>query len=390
MGLLDIFNTGDPQKDAAISRGLLQAGLQLMQSKGKFLPALSQGGMAGLGGYEHEVNRQLAAKRIGLQDQYLSNQVDQQKREAALANLPGQFIKPEMRGVDATGGMETAVENNTVPASMDLQGLVRAYMAAPGGIEKGFALQQALAPKKPEYKTVGKSLVRIGNDDRVDPVFTDPAELADKTPSAVREYEYARGQGYKGSFDQWDKDRRRAGASSNNVSVNTGQRGFDNTLKLRGDFRSEPVYKAHQEMQSAYAQIQQSLKQASPAGDLAGATKVMKLLDPGSVVRESELGMAMAATGLLDKVTNYADQIIKGVKLNPAQRKDFQNLADKLYAESVKQYNAKRLEYKGIVDRNELNEADVIGAPARTVKRSGTFNGRKVVEYSDGSIEYQD
>jgi hypothetical protein len=180
MGLLDGLKTGqwtgDPDKDQAINRGLLHFGLQLMQTRGKFGPGFGQAGMAGLGGYEHEVNRQLAAKRIGLQDQYLSNQIDQQKREAALANLPGQFIKPEMRGVDATGGMETAVENNTVPASMDLQGLVRAYMAAPGGIEKGFALQQALAPKKPEYKTVGKSLVRIGNDDRVDPVFTDPEE----------------------------------------------------------------------------------------------------------------------------------------------------------------------------------------------------------------------
>jgi hypothetical protein len=338
VGLLDIFNTGDPEKDAAISRGLLSAGLQLMQSRGKFLPNLGQGGMAGLGGFDQERQRQVQAKRIGLQDQLLQSQVDQQKREAILANLPSQYIKPQMQGVDATGGAETAVENNTIPASMDLQGLVRGFMQAPGGLERGMALQQAIAPKKPEYKTVGNSLVRVGNDDSVRPVFTEPKEPTDKTPSAVREYEYARGQGYKGTFDQWDKDRRRAGASS--VSVNTGQKGFDNTLKLRGDFRSEPVYKAHQEMQSAYAQIQQSLKQASPAGDLAGATKVMKLLDPGSVVRESELGMAMAATGLLDRVTNYADQIIKGVKLNPAQRKDFQNLADKLYQESVKQYNA--------------------------------------------------
>jgi hypothetical protein len=144
--------------------------------------------------------------------------------------------------------------------------------------------------------------------------------------------------------------------------VNTGQKGFDNTLKLRGDFRSEPVYKAHQEMQSAYSQIQQSLKQASPAGDLAGATKMMKLLDPGSVVRESELGMAMAASGLMDRVTNYAQNIVNGTKLTPTQRKDFQRLADALFAESEKQYGAKRSEYEGIASRNGLNVPDVVGA----------------------------
>jgi len=42
------------------------------------------------------------------------------------------------------------------------------------------------------------------------------------------------------------RDISRAGAA--NVSVNTGQKGFDNTLKLRSDFRSEPVYKGFQEV----------------------------------------------------------------------------------------------------------------------------------------------
>jgi hypothetical protein len=83
----------------------------------------------------------------------------------------------------------------------------------------------------------------------------------------------------------------------------------------------------------------------SPAGDLAGATKIMKILDPGSVVRESELGMAMAATGAMDRLTNYADMVIKGTKLTPAQRQDFQKLGDALMGESVKQYNNKRTEY---------------------------------------------
>ena len=126
-------------------------------------------------------------------------------------------------------------------------------------------------------------------------------------------------------------------------------------------------------MTSAYSQIKQALGQASPAGDLAGATKVMKLLDPGSVVRESELGMAMAATGLLDRVGNYASMILSGNKLTPSQRKDFQSLADKLYAESNKQYNSKRGEYQGIAERNGLNTADVLGGEAGNVIDFGSL-----------------
>ena len=163
-----------------------------------------------------------------------------------------------------------------------------------------------------------------------------------------------------------------AGASS--VNVNTGQKGFDNELKLRGDFKQEPVYKAHQEMQSAYSQIQQSLKQATPAGDLAGATKIMKLLDPGSVVRESELGMAMAATGLLDRVQNYAQNIISGNKLTPKQRVEFQQLADALYGESVKAYNGKRGEYIKLGADYGLDAGRAIGGVASMAAKPGQAN----------------
>ena len=164
-----------------------------------------------------------------------------------------------------------------------------------------------------------------------------------------------------------------AGASS--VNVNAGQKGFDNELKLRGDFRGEPVYKAHQEMQSAYSQIKQSLAKESPAGDLAGATKIMKLLDPGSVVRESELGMAMAATGLLDRVQNYASNILSGNKLTPKQRQEFQQLADALYGESVKSYNAKRGEYIKLGGEYGLNADRAIGAPASLAQTPSGVSG---------------
>ena len=166
----------------------------------------------------------------------------------------------------------------------------------------------------------------------------------------------------------------KAGAASTNVNVSTGQKGFDNELKLRGDFRGEPVYKAHQEMQSAYSQIQQSLKQATPAGDLAGATKIMKLLDPGSVVRESELGMAMAATGLLDRVQNYAQNIISGNKLTPKQRVEFQQLADALYGESVKAYNGKRGEYIKLGADYGLDAGRAIGGVASMAAKPGQAN----------------
>lgn len=156
-----------------------------------------------------------------------------------------------------------------------------------------------------------------------------------------------------------------ASAGKTTVSVNTGQKGFENEMKLREDFKQEPVYKAHQEVQSAYQQIKSALGQKSPAGDLAGATKIMKLLDPGSVVRESELGMAMAASGLMDRLTNYAQMTMSGTKLTPNQRADFQALADKLYSASVDQFNAKRGEYDNLGKQWGLNAPRALGPEAK-------------------------
>jgi hypothetical protein len=202
----------------------------------------------------------------------------------------------------------------------------------------------------------------------VDPYETQPGAVVTNPLKAAQDLIVPDG---KGGFMvnplavQAKKDIARAGAPQNSVVINEGQKGFENEFKLREGFKAEPVYKAYQEMQSAYSQIVKSLSEATPVGDMAGATKIMKLLDPGSVVRESELGMAMAATGLLDRARNYAKMVTDGTKLTPQQRVEFRQLADALYGESVKQFNAKRGEYIRLGSEYGLNAERAIGAAAR-------------------------
>jgi hypothetical protein len=149
------------------------------------------------------------------------------------------------------------------------------------------------------------------------------------------------------------------------LDMTGGQKGFDNEMGLKKAFSAEPVYKAYGEMQSAYSQITDSLKSSSPAGDLAAATKFMKLLDPGSVVRESELGMAMAASGALDRAKNYAQMRLAGTKLTPTQRKDFQDLSDQLFGTATSTYNQKRGEFEQMGTAYGLDANRALGAPAK-------------------------
>jgi hypothetical protein len=163
---------------------------------------------------------------------------------------------------------------------------------------------------------------------------------------------------------------RRSGATNLSVKVpvdmTSGQKGFENEMSLGKAFKSEPIYKDFSDMQAAFGQVVSSLSAGTPIGDVAGATKIMKLLDPGSVVRESELAIAMAASGRMDRLQNYFNNMMSGQKLTPTQRDDFKALANELYAAAGQAYNQKRGEYEGFGQAygfKNLNTA--LGAPAK-------------------------
>jgi hypothetical protein len=184
-------------------------------------------------------------------------------------------------------------------------------------------------------------------------------------PSAVAEYQFAVGQGYNGTFEQFNQAQRRAIAPKTVVDMTGGQKGFENEMALGSKFKAEPIYKDFSDMKSAFSQVVSSLSAGTPIGDVAGATKIMKLLDPGSVVRESELAIAMQAAGRLDRLQNYFNNFMTGQKLTPTQRDDFKSLANELYAAAGQAYNQKRDEYFGFVSQYGFKNLDAaLGGPA--------------------------
>ncbi len=165
MGLLDSikFSTGDPEKDAQLNRGLIAAGLQLMQARGRLFPAIGQAGMMGLQAADQTRQQQMQAQEQAQRRQMMGLQIGQAQREAQIAALPGQFYRaPSQPVTDATGGMETAVEapnNASGPGGFDLAG----YMNALRGMDFGKYLQTAAAMKKdqPKLETVKKDEIGV-------------------------------------------------------------------------------------------------------------------------------------------------------------------------------------------------------------------------------------
>lgn len=70
---------------------------------------------------------------------------------------------------------------------------------------------------------------------------------------------------------------------------------------------------------------------SSAAGDMSLIFQYMKLLDPGSTVREGEQAQAEQARGVPDTIRNLYNKAVRGEKLTPEQRDDFATQAQSQY-----------------------------------------------------------
>lgn len=193
------------------------------------------------------------------------------------------------------------------------------------------------------------------------PITLDNLRQLDKPEALPHEIQLLKATNTPITFENVQAIRRSA---ATNVNVDVGQKGFENKMSAKKTFMSEPIYKDFNDMKSSYGQVLSALDQNTPIGDVAGATKVMKLLDPGSVVRESELGLAMQASGRMDRLKNYFNMWSSGTKLTPTQRDEFKQLSSELYSAAAQAYNQKRGEYIDFGESTGVTLDKALGSPA--------------------------
>ena len=105
---------------------------------------------------------------------------------------------------------------------------------------------------------------------------------------------------------------------------------FQKAGKLRGEINK--ATEDFNKIETAYGRIQASAEDPSAAGDMALIFNYMKVLDPGSTVREGEFATAQNAGGVDTRVRNVFNKVRSGQMLDESQRKDFLSRAEKLYS----------------------------------------------------------
>ena len=135
----------------------------------------------------------------------------------------------------------------------------------------------------------------------------------------------------------------------------------DLQFKLRKEYNDQSKEFINQT--KAYNRIIKSAEDPSAAGDLALIFNYMKVLDPGSTVREGEFANAQNAGGIDSKLRSMYNSIIDGTRLDHPQRADFVKRAGMLYQGALDGQSMVDNRYKSLAEVSGVDPQNVLFNP---------------------------
>jgi hypothetical protein len=152
---------------------------------------------------------------------------------------------------------------------------------------------------------------------------------------------------------------------------------FAQEEKIRKEWQGRS--KMYSELQGTFNTLQASASSANGPGDIALITGFMKMLDPGSVVRETEFATARDTAGLFTQLQNRLEKAQNGQLLSPKQRQEYVALSQKYLDSAQKKANQEKKDLGIVVKNYRLNPENVFGAeqaPPPPLPTSATVGGQ--------------
>lgn len=117
-------------------------------------------------------------------------------------------------------------------------------------------------------------------------------------------------------------------------------------MDLRKEF--DALGKDFRTVKDAYTRVEASAVNPSAAGDLALLFSFMKILDPGTGVKEGEYANAENSAGVPERIRAQYNKAINGERLTDQMRNDFVSRARGLYQSQAVNYNQTATQYRGL------------------------------------------
>ena len=152
--------------------------------------------------------------------------------------------------------------------------------------------------------------------------------------------------------------RKEAPAPKKGTGPGGGGGGFKTEKDLRGEYLN--ITKPFRGVRDSFARVQASAKEPSAAGDLALIFNYMKMLDPASVVRESEFAQAAVTGAWGERMKAAGQKILEGERLSDAMRKDFTGRAGMLMKRQKAQFDTSKSEYTRLAKSYKVDPTRVV------------------------------
>jgi hypothetical protein len=125
----------------------------------------------------------------------------------------------------------------------------------------------------------------------------------------------------------------------------------DEFTKLTGEFRV---------VRDAFSNIETASRSNTGAGDMSMLYSFVKLLDPNSVVRESEFAAAAASGSFGERIQGAVQRLTTGERLPDTLRNSFLTEARNIFATQNRQYESTAETYRRLAERNGIDPENVV------------------------------
>jgi hypothetical protein len=173
-----------------------------------------------------------------------------------------------------------------------------------------------------------------------------------------------------------------------------GRQNIQSETDLRKEFLQRRPVMEYDTIATAYRNIRSTAANASAAGDISLLIAYMKMLDPDSVVRETEFATAQNAASVPDRIRNVYNNVLRGERLNPGQRQDFINQAGGIFDGATEAYNRQAERYRGLAEAygyvpDQVAEIATPDAPATSDQAAPTpsIEGTGPAEQITGRVQ---
>lgn len=141
---------------------------------------------------------------------------------------------------------------------------------------------------------------------------------------------------------------------------------------LRKEFNARPEVKEYRDVDASYRTISKLASQPpSAAGDMSLIFAFMKMLDPGSVVREGEFANAQNTAGIPDRIRNAYNKALNGQRLSQHQRAEFTSQAGVIHSSRKDRFGQIEQEYRGYAQDYGLDPARISATQQTTPGGNG-------------------